>query len=493
LQLFLLRLDSSAAIPVELEPRHARVLTISSRGEVAILLPPDPGTVLMPTFRSGTLARIPLTGGTPRAVAEDVRDADWDRSGEHFALARVVGDGVRLEYPEGEVLHRVAGDMSCVRVSPSGQLVAFFDHPFANNNLGTVAVVNRDGQARTLSGELEDLTGLAWSPDGKEIWFSGSHESGKALFAVDLSGHLRVVRRSPDYLTLYDTTPQGLVLVSHYLFRLGMAALAPGETSERDLSWKGTSFVTDISADGERVVFLNQDEMDYDVWLRRMDGSPPTRLGPGVSLSLSPDGRWALAGLFSRSSPLTLLPTGAGTPQVLAGTSGALWAELTPDGEQVVWAAGDSEAGARLFIQRVAGGEVRALSEEGIQTGVDRPFHVSHDGLWVAALGPDGLIRLYSTEGGEPREVPGVLPGDEPSAWSEDGGALFVSQFGRLPAQVFRLDLQSGSRTLWRELMPGDPAGIGGVYAFALTPDGQSYAYTYARYLDSLYLVTGLE
>jgi len=56
-----------------------------------------------------------------------------------------------------------------------------------------------------------------------------------------------------------------------------------------------------------------------------------------------------------------------------------------------------------------------------------------------------------------------------------------------------RLDLQSGSRTLWRELMPDDPAGIAGVYSLALTPDGRSYAYTYARYLDSLYLVTGLE
>jgi Tol biopolymer transport system component len=424
---------------------------------------------------------------------EGVRDADWDPSGEHFAVARDLEAGVQLEYPIGEALHHVAGDISCVRVSPSGELIAFFDHPFDNNNRGTVAVVSRDGEARTLSAEMEDLTGLAWSPDGKEIWFSGSDDAGKAVFALELTGQLRVVRRSPGYLSLFDTTPEGSVLMSHYLFRLGIAALAPGKTSERDLSWMGASFVTDISNDGDEILFLRQDVMDYDVWLRRTDGSAPTRLGPGVSLSLSPDGKWALAGVFSRTSPLTLLPTGAGSPRVLEGKSGALFADWTPDGERVVWAAADPDGAVRLYVQAIAGGEVTTISEEGIQTGVDRPFHVSPDGRWVAALGPDRLVKLYPVEGGRPRDAPGALPGDEPSGWTEDGSALFVSQLERLPAQVFRLDLKSGSRSRWRELMPRDPAGIAGVYSFVLTPDGQSFAYTYARYLHSLYLVTGLE
>ncbi len=493
LGLFLLRLDSIDALPVALEPHHARVLSISSRGEIAILLPPDPDAVLLPSFKDGTLARIPLTGGTPRAVAEDVQDADWDPSGERFAVARGTDGGVQVEYPPGNVLHHTAGEINCVRVSPSGDLVAFFDYPFVNNNRGTVVVAGRDGRARTLTPEMEDLTGLSWSPDGKEIWFSGSNDAGEALFAVDLSGDLRVVRRSPGYLGLYDTSPEGLVLMSHYLFHLGIAALAPGETSERDLSWMGTSFVSDISDDGEQILIMKQGQMDYDVLLRRTDGSAPARLGPGVSLSLSPDGKWALAGTFSRSSPLTLLPTGAGTPRVLEGASGVLYAELTPDGERVVWAAADPDGAPRLYVQALSGGEISTISEAGVRTGVDRPFHVSRDGRWVAALGPDSRIKLYPIDGGEPREVPGTRPGDEPSGWTEDGHGLFVSQSGRLPAQVFRVDVQSGSRSLWRELMPGDPAGVGRIFSVALTPDGKSYAYTYVRYSGTLYLVTGLE
>jgi Tol biopolymer transport system component len=255
----------------------------------------------------------------------------------------------------------------------------------------------------------------------------------------------------------------------------------------------GRSFVTDISPDGERILFLRQDRMVYDVWLRRTDGSAPARLGPGMSFSLSPDGRWALASPPSLSSPLALLPTGAGTPRELEGRTGALWAAWTPDGQRVVWAAAGPEGEARLHVQGVDGGELRVLSEEGILTGLDRPFRVSPDGRWVAALGLDQLMRLYPLEGGDPRKVPGALPGDEPSGWTEDGGALFVSQLDSLPAQVFRLDLESGERSSRFELMPRDPAGIAGIIGAVITPDGEGYAYTYVRKLDSLHLVTGLE
>jgi Tol biopolymer transport system component len=232
--------------------------------------------------------------------------------------------------------------------------------------------------------------------------------------------------------------------------------------------------------------------MDYDVWLRRTDGSAPTRLGPGVSLSLSPDGEWAMAGQFSRSSPLRLLPTGAGTPRVLDGKSGAFFADWTPDGRSVVWAAAAAGGETRLYIQGIDGGEKRAISMESVQTGVDRPFQVSPDGRRIAAIGPEGRIKLYPTDGGEPSEISGALPGEEPSGWTRDGGALYVSQTGTLPAQIFQLDLRTGQRDLLYELMPRDPAGIAGVYSFVITQDGKGYAYSYARYLHSLYLVSGL-
>jgi serine/threonine protein kinase/Tol biopolymer transport system component len=493
LQQYMQRLDSSGALPVPLEPGHARLLSISSRGELAILLPLQPGLTLLPSFRSGTLARIPLTGGTPRAVSENVRSADWAPSGEDFALVRGLETGRLLEYPAGNVLYRNAGEIACVRVSPSGELIALFDLPFANNNRGAVAVVSSEGKYEALTPELENLTGLAWSPDGSEIWFSGADDTGPALFAVDLSGRLRVIRRSASHIMLFDIARDGRVLLGHYLFQLGTVALAPGEELERELSYTDASFVTDISADGEYILFERQDQMRYDIWLRRTDGSPPTRLGSGSSFSLSPDGNWVLAGEFSRSAPLTMLPTGAGSPRVLQSAAGALWADWSPDGKSVLWVAADAEGTTMLYIQDIDSTESRLVSTEGIQAYIDRPFYVSPDGSWIAALDRSDMVRLFPLDGGEPREVPGVLPGDEPAGWSLDGGALFVSQTTSLPAQLFRLDLENGERSLLHEVMPADPSGVAGVLTLISTPDGEMYAYSYVRYLGSLYLVTGLE
>ena len=77
--------------------------SISKSGELAIRLKHGyyPGYA-----RSGTLARVPLSGGTPREVLDNVQDADWAADGEHMAVVRYVPENRhwRLEYPVGKVL-----------------------------------------------------------------------------------------------------------------------------------------------------------------------------------------------------------------------------------------------------------------------------------------------------------------------------------------------------------------------------------------------------
>jgi len=462
-----------------------------------VLLPLDSETELKGfSIDTGILARIPITGGTPKALEENVRDADWDPAGEHLALVRAA-DGVRvLEYPAGTVLYRTTGDLVHPEISPAGDLVAFFDHPQALNNRGSIAVVGADGEVRRLTGQLEWLMGSTWSPDGSEIWFSGLDDDGYALFAVDLDGKLRVLRRSPDSVTIHDVSQNGELLVQHSLFHLGIAARAPGETVERDLSWMGKSWVTDISADGEFVLFTEQ-QMVYDVWLRGLHDSAPTRLGPGQSYTLSPDGRWALARSFEEEAPLTLLPTGAGKPRELSDTAGVLWADWTPDGEHLILAQPDENGQPRLYVQDLAGGAPRSLSDESVQAAAAamRSFCISPDGRRVAATAVDGALKLFPTTGGEPREVPGALPGEVPLRWTPDGRALYVVRGTDRYARVDRLDVESGERSLWRDLEPADPAGIRAVSGagVALTPGGEEYAYTYLRDLSTLYLLTGVE
>jgi sugar lactone lactonase YvrE len=63
----------------------------------------------------------------------------------------------------------------------------------------------------------------------------------------------------------------------------------------------------------------------------------------------------------------------------------------------------------------------------------------------------------------------------------------------QLPARVYRLDLASGRRETWKELMPGDLAGLGIVNAVAISRDGETVLFNYGRSLADLFLAEGLK
>jgi len=74
-----------------------------------------------------------------------------------------------------------------------------------------------------------------------------------------------------------------------------------------------------------------------------------------------------------------------------------------------------------------------------------------------------------------------------------DGGALYVFRLGEMPARVFKVDIATGKRELWREIGLQDPSGVAGLTGFLVTPDGGAYAYEYAQHFSELYLVEGLK
>jgi len=96
-------------------------------------------------------------------------------------------------------------------------------------------------------------------------------------------------------------------------------------------------------------------------------------------------------------------------------------------------------------------------------------------------------------EGGAPIPIPGLEEGEVPVQWTADRRSLYVYRPAQAPARVFLLDLSSGRRTLWKELMPFDRAGASSVLNIAIAPDGKSYAYDYGQVLSDLYLVEGLK
>ena len=125
----------------------------------------------------------------------------------------------------------------------------------------------------------------------------------------------------------------------------------------------------------------------------------------------------------------------------------------------------------RLYVYDMASGKSEPISAEGVN---GTSFAISPDSQQIAAIGPDKKGYLYPTAGGDPRVIPGLNPGEQPITFSSDGKALYIYQPGELPARVYHLDVQGGQRTLWKELMPYDPAGVENIGPILMTPDAKT-------------------
>jgi Tol biopolymer transport system component/tRNA A-37 threonylcarbamoyl transferase component Bud32 len=482
--IFSMRPGSREYRPLDLP--EGRIVAISSTGEMAILLGQNTdGT-------AGTLARVPLSGGAPREILENVNDADWSPDGSTLAVSRTVAGKTRIEYPIGTVRYESDGrSPPWLRISPNGDYIAFFEH---DNDAGdyTVTVLDMKGSKRALSHGWEAVGGLAWSPKGDEIWFGGSKAGGEpALRAVSLNGKERLVVETPASMLIDDITRDRKTLVTVVDSRLGISGLAPGAKEENDLSWFDASRVYDISDDGKTILFV---ELSYGaarnpaIYLRKTDGAQAVRLGEGNRPVLSPDGKFVACILNNGpKTELSLLPTGPGEARIFS-TPGMHYerVEWMPGGDKLLFTGNDSNRPMRSFIQDIRGGSPVAVTPEGMPAS-----HVSPDGKYATAIQGDKLT-LVPVAGGASNPPMTVQPGESVIRWSADGRHLFLRQDQGLTAvKINRLDMATGREEPWKELKPADPVGVQ-IRQVVMTPDGNAYAYSFQRDICTLYLANGL-
>ncbi len=272
----------------------SRLVAIAPAGEAALLREPRAGWL---SQWVGMLATVPIGGGDPRDLLDDVVDADYAADGR-LAVAIERGDRNRLEFPLGKVLYETTW-ISHLRVSPRGDRVAFLDHPIPSDDAGSVVMVEASGKKTVLSSGWQSEQGLAWTSRGDKVWFSASRAGEDlGIHAATLSGKVRDVLSGPGSLILQDIAGDGRLLVVRQSLRFEMHVRQAGEARERDLTWLDISTAGDLSKDGKRLLFSEQTEamgQDSALCIRNTDGSPPVRLGRGLFGKLSPDGKWAIA------------------------------------------------------------------------------------------------------------------------------------------------------------------------------------------------------
>jgi eukaryotic-like serine/threonine-protein kinase len=489
-EVFTTRVGSPESRPLGLP--SAGVLAVSSAGELATSL----GCELNWAECRGTLARMPLAGGAPREVLQDVFYADWAPDGKSLAVVRAVEGRFRLEYPIGKVLYETAGWITYPRFSPQGDRIAFLDLPTLGEDSGSVSLVDLNGHKTTLSDGWKNLKGLAWSRTGNEVWFSGDRMTrSQFLYAVTLRGKERLVLQAPGWMRLQEISRDGRVLLLQGSPRSRIVWQPPDTSAQRDLSWFDWSTAADLSADGKKLLFYEWGEGvagNPTVYVRDTSGGDAVRLGEGRALALSPDGKWALALQAGPTPKLVLLPTGPGEekplpPSGLVEYYSAAW---FPDGKRILFVAAGSDRQPRSYVQDVGGGEARAMTDDMVQATL-----ISPDGKMLAAVDAEGAYQLRPVESGEPRPIRGALPGDELIQWSSNGRFLFLRGLSDSAIEFFRVDLSTGRREPWKKIEAADPVGLIGFQPASvhMTPDGRSYIYTYWKVLTELYLVDSLK
>jgi eukaryotic-like serine/threonine-protein kinase len=490
-QLFSTVGNSVLAQPLNLQ--DANLLAVSPNSDLAVVVHGTHTGQL--EAAGGMLAVTPLAGGSPRDTLSDVRWADWDPTGK-LAVVHYVDGHSRLEYPIGNALYQSGGWVSNIRFSPQGDRIAFIDHPALWDDRGFVCVSDMLGHTKVLTPQWESVAGLAWSKDGKEVWFTAAEKGiNLSLKAVTLAGQTRTLLDLPMALTLQDVSSNGRVLMTLNSRRVAMGAGMVGSKEDVDLSWHDWSIAKDISPDGQFLIFEDASEAaggGYVVAMRRFDGSLPVHLGSGSAGGISPDGKWAISISTGNPERLTLLPIGPGQPRQI-NVSGLAhihngWARFLEDGKSIAANGNEPGHGQRCYMLGLDGAKPRAVTPEGVSCGP-----LSPDMRFVVGTGPNFTQALYSSTGGQPRLIPGLGTGFQLLRFSQDSSMIYAYRPGELPSRIYKIDIATGKQTVVQELRPGAPAGVVNVAPVVVSRDGRRFAYSYNQTLSVLYLVSGLK
>jgi eukaryotic-like serine/threonine-protein kinase len=350
----------------------------------------------------GTLGLVPLAGGTPREVANDVLAADWSADGGEMAVIRQVGGSYRVEFPHGKVLYESTHPLGYLRIAPHNNAVAFGQFTSVDGDAGWVVAVDRDGKQLLRSGTFISLEGLAWARSGKEVWAGATLTEGWAneVIGLGLNGKQRVVLRLPGVLRLHDVSRDGRMLLSKESWRSGLQFRGPTDKKERDLSWLDYASLRDISSDGTLISFDDWGSAAGAsglAFVRRTDGSPAIKLGQYGEPVLSPDAKQVLASNATtvNLAGFALVPTGVGEIQKVnaSGLQETASMGFTPDGEAIYYAGNDGHDW-KIYIQSISGGAPRSVTP---------PISLQRNHAGGHILSPDGqtfFARDLSERGG---------------------------------------------------------------------------------------------
>lgn len=407
---------------------------------------PDGTSVLFLHGEGTRLAayRVPLVGGEPRKVLDEVSEADWSPDGRRVAFLRSRATSGHTEWTLGtaevqggkETVLSTVRDFFLlhVRWSPDGRAIAVIKSVAIGFAPGDVILLvdASSGAVRTLAPERANrpVCGLAWSGAGTAIVFGQTDsvmgDSSGALARVILksvgSGRERTlfwasnlfptIGGSKQYAS-FDVLGPGRLVFDEMPQRMNLREVSLGSSPRIDrILTVGSSRDRQptYSPDGEWLLFSSNrsgDPAKNGIWKVHTDGSGAARLVPGSfsNAEVSPDGRFATLLSLDRLKSTTtirvaeiatgrLMPfqilvpyqVGPEASRILVGRSRWL-----PDGHAIAWLGEDENGLTGVFAQDFVPDRDTSATRRKL-AGFSRD-HVSES----FAISPDGRRLALST------------------------------------------------------------------------------------------------
>jgi Tol biopolymer transport system component len=473
-------------------PASVQVVPAAEVRYNGVTFSPDGSRLYFATYPQGsgtaTLYEVPVLGGTPRRLIEDVDcRVSFSPDAARFAFVRQLpakGGSIVIANADGSgerviAARSVPNEFAVVDVawSPDGRSIAA---AVADGWKYALVTVDATTGAVQVMGEhkWDDIYSIAWPQDGSHLIVCAlDYAAGDSVQTWDVSlpaGTRRRITKDVAWYTAVSVTADARTLVAvvadpHHSLWVASAAQPQDATKIGSVPDTVAPTLPIRWTADERLLFTANvsGSGNYEVWAVRPDGSEFLQLTTGPALdgypSVSSDERYIVF-LSSRDGNKRVWrmdPDGGRQQSVSDGTIDS-YPVVAPDSRSVYFVRLD-QPGYPLYTVPIEGGPPTLLSAPA-SVGPTAPWQGIPAAFLPDALSPDGSLLLgsyYDTEQGrrrvalvptngtgQVRRLDIQLPApfeDRSYAWAPDGRAVtFVRK-------------TDGASNLWRQPLDGGP------------------------------------